>query len=131
MFVKCKMPIVIGSSAINRQSSLSDGKHPLLAVGVAPEPRILPDSCVTLSDGRESVPNQVKDERTNAIQFFKAVDAADVVMVQRGEPLGFPLKPGQTIGIGGEQICQDFDRHLAVELGILRAIDLAHAARAE
>jgi hypothetical protein len=33
--------------------------------------------------------DQLQDECANAIQFFNTVDAADVVMVQRGEHLGF------------------------------------------
>ena len=52
-------------------------------------------------------------------------------MVQRGQDLGFALKAGEPFGIVGEKVGEDFDRHVAVELGVLRAIDLAHPAGPE
>ncbi len=38
---------------------------------------------------------------------------------------------GAALGIGGEVGRQDLDRHVATELAVARAIDLAHAAGAE
>jgi hypothetical protein len=52
-------------------------------------------------------------------------------MVQRGQRLRLSLEAHQAIGIGREQLGQDLDGDIAVEVRIARAIDLAHAARAE
>ena len=52
-------------------------------------------------------------------------------MVQRGEGLGFALKPREPLGVGGERLGQDLDRDVAIQLRVARAIDLAHAAGAE
>src|SRR5215831_17509194 len=49
-------------------------------------------------------------------------------MIERGEHLRFPLEARHSFGLLCESLGQDFDRHLAAELGIGRAIDLAHAA---
>jgi flagellar biosynthesis regulator FlbT len=52
-------------------------------------------------------------------------------LIQRREDLRFPLEPGETIVIAGKKIRQDFDRDVALELGVAGAIDLAHATRAQ
>ena len=59
------------------------------------------------------------------------VELTDVGMVQRGDRPRFVLESTQTIGISGEPFRKDLDRHVAPEAGVARAIDLAHAARAE
>jgi hypothetical protein len=46
-------------------------------------------------------------------------------MVQRGQNLGFALKARETIGMLRD------DRYFAAELGVLAAVDLAHAAFAQ
>ena len=43
----------------------------------------------------------------------------------------FAFEPHQPIGIGGERRWQHFDRDIAIQLRIARAIHLAHAARTE
>jgi hypothetical protein len=63
--------------------------------------------------------------------FFETVDVGDVRMVQRGQGLGFALKPRDSLRVGGERLGQDLDRNGAIELRILRAVDLTHAAGAE
>ena len=45
--------------------------------------------------------------------------------------LCFALEPREPLWIGGKQLRQHLDRHLAMELRIARAIDLAHSARAD
>ena len=45
--------------------------------------------------------------------------------------LRLPLESREAIGIVGERLGQDLDRDVALQLRIARAIDLAHAARAE
>src|SRR5262245_54725536 len=52
-------------------------------------------------------------------------------MIQRGEDVGFAREPRAPIGVPGEQRRQDFQRDLALQLRVARAIDLAHPARAE
>jgi hypothetical protein len=52
-------------------------------------------------------------------------------MIQRCEDLCFTLKPRQAIGIVGERPRQDFQRDVAAELCIPRALDLAHAPGAQ
>ena len=52
-------------------------------------------------------------------------------MIERGEQLCFTLKSREPIGIARERVGQDFDRDLALQPRIFRAIHLAHAARAE
>ena len=52
-------------------------------------------------------------------------------MIERGEHLRFALEPREPSGIARERLRQDLDRDLAIELGVARAVDLAHAAGAE
>ena len=52
-------------------------------------------------------------------------------MIQRGEHFGLALKPGEPIGVAGELERKDLDRDLALQPRVGRAVDLAHAARAE
>ena len=49
-------------------------------------------------------------------------------MVQRGQDCGFARESGQAIGVVRKRIRQDLQRDIAIELGVARAIDLAHAA---
>jgi hypothetical protein len=51
-------------------------------------------------------------------------------MVQQGERTGLALEAGQAFGVACESLRQDFDCDVALELGVPRAIDLAHPARA-
>ena len=52
-------------------------------------------------------------------------------MIERGEDLRLSLEPGDALGVVGEAIRQDLNRHVATELRVARAIDLAHPARAQ
>ena len=62
---------------------------------------------------------------------FDAVDLGDVRMVQRGEGFGFPLESRQAIRVRGERLRQDLERDVSIELGVARAVHLAHAAGPE
>ena len=62
--------------------------------------------------------------------FFETVDRGDVRMVQRGEDLRFADEPCEAIGIVGDGGQQHFDRDVAIQLRVARAIHLAHAADA-
>jgi len=52
-------------------------------------------------------------------------------MVQRRERLCFSAEASHAIGIEQELAGQNLDRDVATQRGVARAIDLAHAARAE
>ena len=52
-------------------------------------------------------------------------------MVQRGERLRFTGEARQPLVIRCEEIREDLDRNAAIELGIARAIHLAHATGSE
>ena len=47
-------------------------------------------------------------------------------VIERSQQFGIPLKPGQSLGIGGKLLGQDFQRHVPVQLGIGGTVDLAH-----
>ena len=52
-------------------------------------------------------------------------------MVQRGEHLRLAIEPREPLGVVRDRRQQHLDRDVAIQLGIARAIDLTHAARAE
>ena len=72
-----------------------------------------------------------EDECSHAVRLFKAVDTADVGMVELGEDFGFAFKPGQPVGIVCEGLWQDFEGYVPVELRVSCPIHLAHAAFAD
>ena len=59
------------------------------------------------------------------------MDREDVRVRERGDCLGFALEARQRVRIPREQVGQQLDRHVAIEPRVARAIDLAHASRAE
>ena len=75
--------------------------------------------------------DEFKDQGPNTISFLKAVDLRDVGMVERSQNLCFTLKPRQSLWVGRERFGEDLERHLPLELGISRLIDLSHAALAD
>ncbi len=75
--------------------------------------------------------HQLHHERRDLVGLFEAVHLRDVGMVERREQMRFALEPRAAIGTAGECARQDFDRDVAPELCVPRAIDLAHAARAD
>ena len=52
-------------------------------------------------------------------------------MIEGGEHDSFPLEAREAVGLARELRGQDLERDLALELGIARAPDLAHASRAQ
>ena len=79
--------------------------------------------------------DELEDQRSNlaalGLVFLKPVDAADVRVIERREHPGFSLEAGQPVGVVGEEVRQHLERDVPVELGVARAIDLAHAALAD
>ena len=49
-------------------------------------------------------------------------------MIQRSQHLRFTLKTGEPFWIMRESFRQDFDGHIAPELGVVRLVDFAHPA---
>jgi hypothetical protein len=75
--------------------------------------------------------HEFHDERVRAAGVLEAVDRRDVGMVEGGEHLRFSAEPCDAITIKREGLRQDLQRDIAIELGVARAIDLAHAPFAE
>ena len=59
------------------------------------------------------------------------VDGADVRIVQRGNRARFLLEALPRFRIGGERAGEHLDGDRAIEPDVARAVDLAHAARAD
>src|SRR5205809_7520304 len=59
------------------------------------------------------------------------VDSTDVRIVQRGNRARFVLEALPRFRIGCERACEHLDGDGAIEPGVTRAVDLAHAARAQ
>ena len=49
-------------------------------------------------------------------------------MLGRYRP-GFLLEAPQAVGVGGEKLGQNLDRDLAIQPGVVRAVNFAHSAR--
>jgi hypothetical protein len=71
------------------------------------------------------------DESRSRVRTLEIVNRSDVGMVQRSKDFGFPLKPGQALGIGRERIRKHLDGDSALQVRVRRAIHLAHGARAD
>ena len=61
----------------------------------------------------------------------EVVDGEDVRVRQRGDRLGLALEARRGLGLVGQALGQDLDRHVASEARVPRPVDLAHAAGAE
>ena len=64
------------------------------------------------------------DELEHERILLEAVNARDVRMIQRREELGFALEPRQTFAIVRELFRKNFDRDVALELRVTRAVNL-------
>jgi hypothetical protein len=58
------------------------------------------------------------------------VNGGDTRVVEGGEHLRFPLEAREALGVTRHFGRQHLDRNVAIELGVLRAVHLAHPARA-
>ena len=75
--------------------------------------------------------DQLHHQRDGPARLLQAVDVRDVRVVQRRENFGFALKAGEPVGVRRDRRRQDFDRDLALQVGIGGAVHLTHAAHAE
>ena len=75
--------------------------------------------------------DDLENQKPVTVDGFEAMNRRDVRMIQRREQSSFTLEPCDTLVVIGERFRQNFDGDLALELGIPRTIDLAHATYAE
>ena len=81
---------------------------------------------------REVFPiDELHDEREDATGFLEAVDVCNVRVVECGERLCFAREPRKPVAVAGEHVGQYLECDIAVQLGISRAVDVAHGAGAE
>ena len=72
--------------------------------------------------------DQLHDERACSFGFLEPEDRRDVRMVELGEQLRLALEPRQPLRVLCERRRQHLDRHLALEPGVGRPVDLPHSA---
>ena len=75
--------------------------------------------------------HELHDEKGRALGFFEPIERGDTRMVQRREKLRFTLESQETIFVLRKLRGKQLDRHFPPQLGIVRAIDLAHPALAD
>ena len=75
--------------------------------------------------------DEFEHERGDAGALLEAVDGSDVRMIERGERASLFLEAGEPVGILREEVWQDLDGDGTMQLRVVGAIDLAHAAGAE
>jgi hypothetical protein len=63
--------------------------------------------------------------------IVQAEDGGDPGVAQRGQQLGLALEARQPLGVPGEVLGQDLDRHVAAERRVLGAPDHTHPALAD
>jgi hypothetical protein len=71
------------------------------------------------------------DELHHERGSFQPVDLRDVGMVQGSEGVSLALETPEPVRIAREDFRKDFDRDIAMQLRVARAIDLAHSSGAE
>jgi len=67
-------------------------------------------------------------DEVNAVGFLDRVHRHDVGVIESGDGFGLALETGAPLGACGELGREDFQSDFAIELRVLREIDLAHAA---
>ena len=70
-------------------------------------------------------------ERVSVTAVFETVDRGNVRMIERGQHLRLAPEACEAIAIERERVGDDLQRDVAIQLGIARAIHLAHPAGAE
>ena len=81
--------------------------------------------------GERASPHQLHRDEVQAVGLFDRMHGDDVRMIERGDGFGFSREPHATLGISGQLRRQDLEGDLTIEAGVLRQIDLAHAAGAD
>ena len=81
--------------------------------------------------GERVTGHQLHHQRGGALALLEAVDRRDVRMVERGEDLRLAREARHVVGVVGERRGQHLERDVAMELRVVGAVDLAHAAHSE
>jgi hypothetical protein len=71
------------------------------------------------------------DQSVRVAGVFDTVDLRNVGMIERGEQRGLAAEAGEAVGVARELLGEDFEGHVALQLGIVAVIDLAHTAFAD
>lgn len=74
--------------------------------------------------------NEFQRECDDAVGLFKSVDMPDVLVVQRREDLRFTAEARESLGAVRDFGEDDLQSDVAIELGVMCPIDLAHPAGA-
>src|SRR4029453_647497 len=74
--------------------------------------------------------DELEHEGLGSVRFLKAMDSSDIRMVEGREELGLALEPRDPVGIEREWLGQDLESDLTIELRVVGAIHLTHAAPA-
>src|SRR5262245_49270103 len=78
--------------------------------------------------GQRGTFHELEDECSTGLP--EPVDTGDIGVAQYSEELCFSSEPRGPIRIRGKAVRQDFERDVSMQVHIARAVDLAHAARA-
>ena len=81
--------------------------------------------------GQRLALDQLHDQKMPPGGLVRPIERGNVWVIQRGEHLRFALEPRRAVGVECPRLRQDFDRHLAPELRVPRAVHFAHAAGTE
>ena len=71
------------------------------------------------------------DHVGRAVLDVEVVNLNDVRVTQRGHVFGLALETGDEVLVGGQESVHQLERDVAVEAGLVRLVDLRHAAPAE
>jgi hypothetical protein len=74
--------------------------------------------------------DQFHHQGAPAVGFFDSVNRSNVGMVERGQDFRFAFEAGHAFRIAGKYFGQNFYGDVATQACVLRAINFAHAARA-
>jgi hypothetical protein len=117
-------------------SSVHDALLVRRAEAVAGLERVVDDLAERDRPGADPLPQAFAFEELHgrvhdAVFGAEIEDGQDVRMREGGDGLGLALEPRERLGILRGRLGEDLDRYDAVQLRVARAVDLAHAARAE
>jgi hypothetical protein len=100
----------------------------------------LPSNCERIRNGDRTIEHTIRqclafdeleDQGTNPLALFKAMDSADVRVIECREHPRFAFEASEPLRIGREPARQHLDGDVAAEPSVARPIDLAHSAFAE
>src|SRR5579863_3070264 len=81
--------------------------------------------------GERRAIDQFHHQRADAGGVFQAVDCRNVRMIKRSEYLRFAVEARHALSVSCEGFGQNFQGYVTPQLGIARAVDFSHSARAE